>query len=768
MLAGLILWAVLAEAVTAQTFRLSGRVTDLEGGEALPSATVRIAGTSRGTITNVDGRYVLRLPPGPVRIVFSYVGYQTDTLTVPMAGDRTLDVVLRPVSIELQEIVVTDEDPAYRIMRRVIENKHRWKDSLRSYQFKAFTRQVLRRDTAIASITESYTHGYWRAGDTLREVVVQKRQTENIPLRMNFAFVGQIENFYDDELEFFGFQFVGPTSPEAFDYYRFFLEAVKEDNGAPLYEIRMEPRSRVTPLFAGRLMVIGDSFALVGIDVRPNEAYVIPFLSDLSITYAQGFSQYGGLYWMPTDIRIQGAIEVGIVGISLPRVGFEQTSTIYDYSINAEVPDSMFMKPRLVTAPESMTFDSTFWAENEVLPLTTEEEAAYVNIDSTQTLEKQFAPTGPLTGLDGGMFAALEYVDVRFNRAEGLFLGGKIEIDTLTSWLAASARAGYGFSDMRWKYSVGAAVRLESSTQLRVGADVYDDIGRFHDELALDAFGVSLTSLFAKNDPRDYYYVRGFSPYVEIAPLRRLMVRLRYRDEQHRLARQSTDYSFFFREKSYRELPEAAEGRLRSLAFEAQLGDEPVPFDLVSRDFLEVEFEVSPGRSLASDFDYSWLSVRGEYHIADFLTRNLFPPTLTAHASGGVAWGSVPPQRIFSLPSTVTGFGPLGVLRGSRVKEFGGTRYLVFSLEQNFRSVPFLLLDIPFLYKNGIEFMVHGTIARSWADGSAVVDSTATGGWYSEVGAGIGKILGFIRCDVSYRIFKPSRFVVTFALSRIL
>lgn len=185
--------AVCALAVAqAQTFRLSGRVTDKETGEALSSATVRIAGTTRGTITNVDGRYILRTSAGQVLLVYSYIGYRTDSVSVAVSGDAAVEVSLVPAAIELPEVVVAAEDPAMGIMRRVIENKSRWRDSLQAYRFSAFTRQVFRRDTAIASISESYTVGYWRRGDTLRERVSQKRQTENIPIGANFAFVGKI------------------------------------------------------------------------------------------------------------------------------------------------------------------------------------------------------------------------------------------------------------------------------------------------------------------------------------------------------------------------------------------------------------------------------------------------------------------------------------------------------------------------------------------------------------------------------------------------
>ena len=417
---------VLVSVALAQTFVVSGTVRDKSSGESLVAANIRIDGTARGTISNAEGAYRLSLPPGSYSLIVSFIGYKSDTVRVALMRDTMHDVALVPIAVQLAEIVVTDEDPAVRIMRNVIENKGQWKERLKSYQFDAFTRQILRRDTAIASITESYTTGYWQQGDTLREVVKQKRQTENVPLGQNFASVGGIVNFYDDEIRFSGFTFVGPTSPEAFEYYRFTLEGTRMQDSVELYSIRMTPLTKLTPLFSGTINIIGDSYSVVGIEVKPNEAYRIPFVTELNITYAQQFARYEEFFWMPVDIRLNGNAEIGIAGFSFPVIGFDQVSTIYEYRINAEVPDTLRQKPRRMNAPGAEKFDSTFWAEREVLPLTTEEQTAYKTLDSTQTLEKQFEPSGPLMALNTVSEGFLKYLDLHFNRVEGLFLGGDV------------------------------------------------------------------------------------------------------------------------------------------------------------------------------------------------------------------------------------------------------------------------------------------------------------------------------------------------------
>ena len=69
------LGTVQAQDTDAKTLR--GRVVDAETGAPLPQANLRIADTYQGTITNVDGRYTLRLDSLPATVLVRYVGYES-------------------------------------------------------------------------------------------------------------------------------------------------------------------------------------------------------------------------------------------------------------------------------------------------------------------------------------------------------------------------------------------------------------------------------------------------------------------------------------------------------------------------------------------------------------------------------------------------------------------------------------------------------------------------------------------------------------------
>lgn len=90
--------------VTAQ-HNLTGQVIDSDDGSAIIGTTVSIAGSSNGTITDVNGRYSLIIPTYKTTLVFSSVGYVTQTITV-RPNQNLLNVSLKPEPKLLEDLVV--------------------------------------------------------------------------------------------------------------------------------------------------------------------------------------------------------------------------------------------------------------------------------------------------------------------------------------------------------------------------------------------------------------------------------------------------------------------------------------------------------------------------------------------------------------------------------------------------------------------------------------------------------------------------------------
>lgn len=89
--------------VVLQKQTVKGCVRD-QNGEPLVGVTVKIQGTSLGTITDIDGNYSLPVPNDQVKIEFSYVGYNTVLMTPGIR--KKLDVILKEDIKALDEVVV--------------------------------------------------------------------------------------------------------------------------------------------------------------------------------------------------------------------------------------------------------------------------------------------------------------------------------------------------------------------------------------------------------------------------------------------------------------------------------------------------------------------------------------------------------------------------------------------------------------------------------------------------------------------------------------
>lgn len=87
-----------------QNTMVRGTVTDAESNETLPGVNVTIKGTTTGTSTDADGLYQLRVPSLADTLVFSFIGFATQT--IPIDGRTEIDVVLTSQALVGEELIV--------------------------------------------------------------------------------------------------------------------------------------------------------------------------------------------------------------------------------------------------------------------------------------------------------------------------------------------------------------------------------------------------------------------------------------------------------------------------------------------------------------------------------------------------------------------------------------------------------------------------------------------------------------------------------------
>lgn len=90
--------------VTAQTKEVSGVVISADDGQPVIGATVMVKGTSIGSITDVDGKFVFKkVPVSAKKITVSYIGMKP----IEVAIKRFMKVILKSDTKVLEEVVIT-------------------------------------------------------------------------------------------------------------------------------------------------------------------------------------------------------------------------------------------------------------------------------------------------------------------------------------------------------------------------------------------------------------------------------------------------------------------------------------------------------------------------------------------------------------------------------------------------------------------------------------------------------------------------------------
>lgn len=776
------LLALLSFSLAAQTL-IEGRVYNVESGESLPAANIQIAGTYKGTISNEQGEYQLQISQFPATLLVNYIGYATTEIGVQSPG--RLDIALQPVTYQLDEIIVTGEDPAVNIMRKVIARKKEWRGKLNTYSARAYTRQVLSNDSGIVSITESISDAYWDRKRGSREVIKSKRQTENVEESNNFAGASYVANFYDDDIELQGFEMIGPTHPDAIKHYHFKLTGRRKLGDATVYDISVNPKGKLQPTFIGKIAVLDEAYAMIEVDLKPSESILFPPpIQKFDLFYKQQFSNFGRDFWLPVDVRINGNIKFGIVGLDFPAIIYQQVSQLTDYDVNVALPDSLYEDERQLISDSLAIAEQNLLANSPlVIPLTSEENSAYSEIDSSETFEKAFKPSGFLARFvdieddgSGGRDSTESFFSRYFspspqlwyNRVDGGHFGLNLEIP-LNDHLQLGGNAGYRSEQNNWAF--GGKITLREP-----GIDNLTLEGQFQDGTAprfrSPSYNMTINSvlpLLGRDDYFDYYHNRsvGLQSTYRIRPLNIEMTG-GLNIEKHRSLEKETDYQLFDRSFVQRENPPVADGRLRSVSAAVQWGDDYIPWGAVGQNRFKVSVEHSTPDFLDSDFSFTRYEFSADFRLPTFLRRRWLPNALDVHVTAGTSDGDLPAQRFGTLDGNLGIFSPFGGFRSLNYHPYEGEKWLGIFAEHNFRTVPFEILGLRGLARRGVTFLAHGSIGRTWISGQTL-NSLSYSPFYQdqyhqEAGVSISNIFGLMRFDLTRRLDRPDwHFGLSFA-----
>lgn len=515
-------------------FQINGIVKDASTQKALPFASIT-SNDSSSTISDVDGKFSLQSKNQITALTISYIGYVSQTIAVAK-NQLFYKISLNQKTDQLNEVVVSNENPALAIIKKAIQNKkqNNPQKRLKSFEFKSYNKLIVTANPdsingSIDSVFVSDSYGsYLKKLDStdykFKQLIKKQHlfQTEKVskyqfdgkrlketilgtkmagfkqPVYEILTFNLQSYSIYDPKYELFETKYNSPIDSDALRDYNFKLldTVIIDGRNTFMIHFKNKKEKRAAGL-EGILYIDQINFAVAKAIMR------IKGILDISGIHEFQFIPEKYL-WFPTvttfkivkgtnddDIKILGGtIEFdGDVEEDLTTRKRNESDYIYllskttNFDLQYTTPVSIKkpivqveIKDNAINKPES------FWTEFRKDSLDSRSEKTYLSLDSI-SIKKRIENRlnfgrKVLTG-----YLPLGFWDfdlrkfISYNNYEGLRLGvGGTTNDYFSKKYKLEGYGAYGLRDYNFKYNLGASARVDKFSNSWLGISYTDDL----------------------------------------------------------------------------------------------------------------------------------------------------------------------------------------------------------------------------------------------------------------------------------------------------
>jgi hypothetical protein len=496
----------------AQTTKVSGKIVDAISREPLPFVNIIFKGTTIGVATDIEGKYSMSTTVKVDSLVVSYIGYTKVTRPVKAGITQEINIGLTQ-GIELAAIEVKPgENPAHRILRKIIANKDKNdREKYEAYEYEVYNKvefdlnnlsedfqnnKLLKPFSFIFDnidssntkekpylpvfMTESLSDFYYRKNPKTRNEKIKASKVAGIENSSVSQFMGdmyQNVNIYDNTILVFGKNFISPISDNALLFYKFYLIDSIVIDGHKCYQLQFKPKRKQELTFTGNLWAADTSFAIKQIEMSIADDANINFINATNVV--QTYIQIDSLWMMekerlvidfnPFPIDQKKKNLMGIYG--------RKTASYNNFKINKPKEDKFYsITENLTVADDAFKKDEIFWLERRHDTLSKNEQEIYHMVDTLQSLPiyktwidvLQIFVTGYKVK---GNFEYGPYFNMfSFNAIEGnRFRFGLRTSNQFSKWYELSGYLAYGTKDEEFKYKLGIRAFIDKKPRTMVG-----------------------------------------------------------------------------------------------------------------------------------------------------------------------------------------------------------------------------------------------------------------------------------------------------------
>ena len=301
-----ILLTVPSLAISAQ--EITGFIKDRKSQEPIPFSNIWVKGTTRGTMSDAVGHFILTLS-GNDTLCISSVGYRKWEIPAKKITEKPLIVFMDEEVQELSEVTVKPEiSRAKVLLKQILERKKENRENIQKVSdFKTFERTTVyvaidsasRVNKIIGNIDEVtmkldrqslrfspiYLSEVGEKNTNGKDSIVYTRKDGIFP-KLNQTIESLIlfnvvidMDFYRDQINILGRGITSPLSNSAQLHYDFYLNDSTYIGDNKYFSFSFTPKNKYNPLFTGRFTVEDSTFALTNIFAYVQEEANINFVN---------------------------------------------------------------------------------------------------------------------------------------------------------------------------------------------------------------------------------------------------------------------------------------------------------------------------------------------------------------------------------------------------------------------------------------------------------------------------------------------------------
>lgn len=527
-------------AIWGQT-KVSGKIYD-ENDNPIPYVNVVFPNSSTGTISDENGKFYIQSDESYSQVRFSFMGFETKTLTLKESVNYDMKVVLKEDSAQLSEVIVYSgktskkNNPAIDILKKIWENRREnGVKKFKQYQYDKYEKIEFDLNTIDSSLINSRIFNGMEfifedldtndvTGKTYLPIFLNEsaakvygdnvfnKEKEVLKGNKNSGF-GNNQNLiefikdlyaeydvYNNYIKFFDKSFVSPLSTTGVDNYNYVLADSTYIGDKWCYNIVYYPRRKGELTFKGDFWVNDTTWAIKKINLTMTKGANINWVKDVYIE--QEFDVLNDSVFLIT--RDQFMTDFTFRKKEESRGVYGKRTTLYNnYEFNQPKEKSFYSYEPDAFNESVYNQDDDFWKNNRQEELNKDEQQVYKMLDTLQTVDafKRIYNIGTILatgyweqdGWDfGPVFSTFGYNDVEKVR---LRVGGRTYFSQNDKWRLQGFLA-YGFGDDKFKYGISGKWLLDSKNRFIISAGNRRDVEQLGASLTntSDVLGRSLAS----------------------------------------------------------------------------------------------------------------------------------------------------------------------------------------------------------------------------------------------------------------------------------